>query len=209
MKITRTVPILILFGLICLVQAAVQEYVQVRKVDDGDTILLNNNTRVRYIGVNAPEIAHGRSKAEPFADKAFQFNKKQVLNQMVRLEYDQEKTDHYSRALAYVYKKDGTCVNAELLKHGYAYYYPHAGNQKHGAWFLKLQRQAMRARAGIWQDLKKTDKGGRKYLGNVKSKRFHVMSCAFGKKTSRKNRIHFNSKWDAFWQGFAPCKKCR
>ena len=83
MKNARTVPIIILLGLICMAHAAVREYEQVRKVDDGDTVLLNNNTRVRYIGVNAPEIAHGRNKAEPFAYKAFQFNKKLVLNQMV------------------------------------------------------------------------------------------------------------------------------
>jgi len=29
-----------------------------------------------------------------------------------------------------------------------------------------------------------------------------------GQATAKQNRIRFSQKWDAFWEGYAPCKKC-
>jgi endonuclease YncB( thermonuclease family) len=47
----------------------------VRWVDDGDTIVLADGRRVRYIGINAPEIAHRDQKAEPYGNTAKKFNR--------------------------------------------------------------------------------------------------------------------------------------
>ena len=54
-------------------------------------------------------------------------------------------------------------------------------------------------------DWKEKEKG---YLGSRRSKRFHYKTCPFGKKIGKTNKIFFYSKWDAFWAGFAPCKRC-
>jgi len=43
-----------------------EQWVRVRWVDDGDTIVLIDDRRVRYIGINAPEIEHGDQPADPF-----------------------------------------------------------------------------------------------------------------------------------------------
>ena len=46
------------------------------------------------------------------------------------------------------------------------------------------------------------------YIGNKKSRRFHLKKSALGQRISMQNRIQFVRKWDAFWEGYAPCKKC-
>ncbi|NVM57432.1 MAG: nuclease, partial [Desulfobacterales bacterium] len=46
------------------------------------------------------------------------------------------------------------------------------------------------------------------YTGNRRARRFHQTTCHFGKATSPKNRILFKTKYDAFWAGYGPCKRC-
>ena len=44
--------------LTCASQSSADAFISVRRVYDGDTIELENGMHVRYIGINAPEIAH-------------------------------------------------------------------------------------------------------------------------------------------------------
>ena len=69
----------------------------VREVIDGDTIVLDDGRKVRYLGINAPE--HG----QPYAREATNFNRRLVSGLSVRLEFDQERQDRHGRLLAYVY----------------------------------------------------------------------------------------------------------
>jgi hypothetical protein len=63
--------------------ASAQQWFRVKWVIDGDTIVLDDGRHVRYIGINAPEIAHDAHfigskqkprKAEPFGDAAKKYN---------------------------------------------------------------------------------------------------------------------------------------
>jgi micrococcal nuclease len=177
----------------------------VKWVNDGDTIVLQDGRHVRLIGINAPEIQHEDQKAEPYGDKAKSFNMKLVYRKKVRLEFDREKKDHYRRLLAYVFLKDGVFVNAKLLTVGYAYYLHHRPNLKYSSVLLASQREAMRAETGLWSNWREPEAA---YIGNKRSRRFHLPTCPFAKKIKRKNRIFFSKKWDAFWAGYAPAKKC-
>ena len=116
------------------------------RVIDGDTIELLNGERVRYIGIDAPEM---RPRAEPWAREATEANREMVEHEMVRLVLDVEERDQYGRLLAYVYVND-TFVNAELVRMGLArvlFYWP---NVKHRDHFEELEREAQEARRGIW-----------------------------------------------------------
>ena len=178
---------------------------QVRWVDDGDTIVLRDGRRVRYIGINAPEIQHKEQQAEPFGYNAKRFNKKLVHRQSVRLEFDFEKKDQYGRTLAYVSLGDGPFVNAKMVFEGYAFFLYRRPNLKYNSILLQSQRDAMRANKGIW--LKWWEQEAT-YVGNKQSKRFHLPSCPFAKKIKSGNRILFSKKWSAFWAGYAPAKRC-
>jgi len=187
-------------------QLFAEEWFTVRWVHDGDTIVLSDGRQIRYIGINAPEIGHGDKPAEPYGYVAKNFNKRMVYLKKIRLAFDKERYDQYGRLLAYVFVKDGTFINKDMLEKGYAYYLPRTPNVKYNAVFLKCQQDAMAAKRGIWYQWREEEGG---YVGNRNSKRFHLKTCPFGKHISPKNRIFFLKKWDAFWAGFAPCKKCK
>jgi micrococcal nuclease len=186
--------------------AAAEEWLSVRKVYDGDTIELQNGVHVRYIGINAPEISHENLPAEPFALEAMAFNEKMVSSRRVRLQTDQETSDQYRRMLAYVFLNDGTFVNQEMVRSGLAYVLYTAPNTTYDDVLLKTQQEAMKTGKGIWANWKEKNTI---YSGNRSSRRFHLKTCALGQRISSQNRIQFNRKWDAFWAGYAPCKKCK
>ena len=92
----------------------------VERIVDGDTIELRNGTRVRLIGINAPEIAHDGYGDECFGERATQVVERLLdSDEKIRLVFDVERRDHYNRLLAYVYRgHDGLFVNAEIVRRG-------------------------------------------------------------------------------------------
>lgn len=187
------------------IESAAQTWHKVKWVNDGDTIVLTTGERVRYIGINAPEIDHENQKAQPQGYQARAFNKKLVLSQRIRFEYDQERADRYGRTLAYVYLADGSFLNVRLLQAGLAFYLYLKPNLKYSNMLLQAQRKAMELKKGLWHSWREADK---KYIGNRNSRRFHLASCPHAKKIKSKNRVQFARKWDAFYQGYAPARNC-
>ena len=183
-----------------------QKWISVKWASDGDTIVLCDGRHVRYIGINAPEIAHDNHKAEAFGYAAKKYNQSFVRSKKVRLEFDKEKYDRYGRLLAYIFLVDGTFINKKMIEKGYAYALPRKPNVKNESILLQTQRDAMSAKKGMWRNC--NDKEGEEYLGSKKSKRFHLKTCPYGKRIEKRNRVIFTRKWDAFWSGFAPCKRC-
>jgi micrococcal nuclease len=123
------------------------------RVVDGDTIhvqLSDRLEKVRYIGVNAPELRHPQRGVEPGSHEAHTVNRRLVEGKRVRLELDVQPRDRYGRLLAYVWTGD-TMVNAELLRLGYAQVMTVPPNVRHQALFLKLQRAARNSHRGLWR----------------------------------------------------------
>ena len=123
------------------------------RVVDGDTIHVRIGARVervRYIGVNAPELHHPRRGEEPGGREAARVNGDLVLGRRVRLETDVQSRDRYGRLLAYVWVGD-LMVNAELVRLGYAQVMTVPPNVRHQALLLKLQRDAREAGRGLWR----------------------------------------------------------
>ena len=178
---------------------------RVRYVVDGDTVILQSGEHIRYIGIDAPEIDRDNKPAEPFSHAARALNKAMVGLLFVHLEFDHEKRDHYNRLLAYVFLPDRTFVNLELLRSGMATYLHKPPNLKYADTLVAAQQEAMAAHKGLWESWSEQS---RTYVGNRKSKRFHLPGCGYGKKTAAANRVAFSKQWDAYWQGYAPCKKC-
>ena len=126
-------------------------------VVDGDTIHLQVGPRlekVRYIGVNAPEIAHPQARGwREGGARAREVNRRLVAGRDVRLEIDTARRDGYGRLLAYVRverARKRVMANAEMLRRGYAQVMTIPPNVKYQRRFLKLQREAREARRGLW-----------------------------------------------------------
>lgn len=176
----------------------------VKWVVDGDTIVMADGSKVRYIGINTPEVARDDHVTEPFGKKP-NVSMPGWCGKKVRLEFDIEPNDRYQRRLAYIFLRDGTFVNAEMLSQGYAYLLYLRPNVKYHSILLDSQREAMSKKRGIWQNWREQNAT---YIGNKRSRRFHLPTCSSGKRIKPRNRIAFQKKWDAYWEGYAPAKRC-
>jgi len=92
---------------------------RVRRVVDGDTLLLANGARVRLIGADTPETVKPDHPVEPWGPEATRFTEHFVRGGEVRLEFDSTRKDKYGRFLAYVWV-DGRMLNEELIREGLA-----------------------------------------------------------------------------------------
>lgn len=124
----------------------------VKSVYDGDTIILENNQRIRLLGVNTPEIESRHRPGEPGGVAARTWLHSQIENRQVYLEYDQEKKDKYDRQLAHVFLPDGTHLNLELLKQGLAFMSIVPPNLRYAEAFSRAQQQAEKQALGIWRE---------------------------------------------------------
>jgi micrococcal nuclease len=126
----------------------------IRAVIDGDTVELADGRRVRYIGIDTPELRRRQGdrwvlRPEPWAEEALEMNRRLVEGKTVRLELDREREDGYRRLLAYVYVGD-LFVNGELVRYGLASVRLYPPNLKQAETLLKAQREAQKAHRGIW-----------------------------------------------------------
>ena len=145
---TLKVAFLICLSALCLSLSAAR-YHKVQFVYDGDTVLLDNKKRVRYLGINAPEINHEGGKSEFMAHAAQNLNRKLVDKTWIRLEYDQERKDRYGRLLAYVHL-DTMFVNAALLRAGCCHAAAYPPNTKYRGLFETLETEAKQHGRGMW-----------------------------------------------------------
>ncbi len=81
--------------------------VQVVRVIDGDTIqvccVFGDRVKVRYVGVDTPEIHHPMKGVERAGKEASEANRKLVDGKTVRQEFYVHQFDKYGRTLDYVY----------------------------------------------------------------------------------------------------------
>ena len=90
----------------------------VTHVIDGDTFDLDDGTRVRMLGIDAPEAGFGGKTPQPFSAAATEWLKDRIEDHEVALRIDYPKTDRYGRTLAWVFEADGTLVNELMLREG-------------------------------------------------------------------------------------------
>jgi endonuclease YncB( thermonuclease family) len=139
--------------------------------------------------------------------KARDFNVRLLGSSRVRLASDPEERDAYGRLLAYVFLERGEMVNLLLLRKGLAHVLFGSPPCKYRDSLLAAQREAMKEKVGIWS--RPSIESEETYMGNRRSWRFHRPSCPFGRKISAENRVVFQSRFEAFWQGYSPCKRCK
>ena len=110
-----------------------EDTVVVNRVIDGDTIDVDidgENTRVRLLNIDTPEIGHNGEPSECLAEEAKQYLEGRLpKGTEVRLEYDSERTDKYGRTLAGVFIDDDF-INADVAAEGLATAVVFGGNDK-------------------------------------------------------------------------------
>jgi micrococcal nuclease len=139
----------------------------VSSVTDGDTVVLQfsrRRERVRLIGIDTPESKHNpraRKQAEQnrsSENSIIQLGKLAAKHTRellptgirVRIEYDVEQRDRYGRLLAYLWLPNGTMVNEEIIRAGYAYPLTIPPNVRYEARLLAGFRESREKRRGLW-----------------------------------------------------------
>jgi len=141
---------------------------KVISVVDGDTLKINYKGKeesVRLIGIDAPE-SRINKKAKNDAQRSGEDLKtitamgKEATNYVkslvkpgdtVRIEFDVQKRDKYGRLLSYVYLPNGTMLNEEIVKAGFANVMTEPPNVKYQERFLKAYREARENGRGLWR----------------------------------------------------------
>lgn len=124
----------------------------VREVVDGDTLVLEDGTTVRLVGIMTPKLPLGRRgfATEPLAHDAKAALEALTLGRRVTLSYGGQRIDRYGRALAHLHDEDGLWIQGELLRKGLARVYTFSDNTALSARMLALEDETRRAGAGVW-----------------------------------------------------------
>lgn len=182
--------------------------VQVRNVYDGDTLTLTDERRVRFLGIDTPEL----KEKQPYAEEAKAYTKNLCTKQAdLWISHEPtagyEKEDHYGRLLCFVWVKNPggsgyLCVNEGIVHQGLANAYSPSNSAKLHNWdkLIALQNEARTAKRGLWSTFQdfvvyKTANGSA----------YHKKDCTHLSRT--KNLIQIKAS-QATSEGLHPCRTC-
>jgi len=140
--------------LVSPVEKKKEQLYKVARVVDGDTIELEDGTKVRYIGTDTPETVNLNTAIECFGHEASNINKELVEGKEVSLEKDVSETDRYDRLLRYVYVGD-VFVNDFLVRQGYANASSYPPDIKYQDQFTQAEAEARENNRGLWSSCNK------------------------------------------------------
>jgi len=125
-------------------------YYTVKEVIDGDTVILNTGERIRYLGIDTPELHHPKIAPECGSEEAKAENIKLITGKRLRIERDITDADQYGRLLRYVYTEDGQFVNYEIVRKGWAQVFIIYPDCKYEKILIDAQLSAVNENLGIW-----------------------------------------------------------
>jgi micrococcal nuclease len=111
---------------------------EVARVLEGNQLVLDSGKKIFLIGFDQ------HNQAESFIRKL-------VEGKSVKLHYEQMRTESNGYLPAYVYLPDGTFVNAEVIKRGYARV-DTSSPFAYSSEFIGHQLSAQKAKRGIWSN---------------------------------------------------------
>jgi micrococcal nuclease len=169
-------------------------------VIDGDTINVQGYGSIRLADVNSPELT------APGGPEAKEYTRSQLLNKSVYLDLDNKTgQDRYGRKVCVVFlsKADGSLganFNRMLVDSGHAIVEDARDNEFDPMQWWPQQKDS--ALPG------KENSDEKKFVGSVKSDKYHYPDCRWAKKISPENEIWFSGSEDARGKGYVPCGVC-
>lgn len=128
-------------------------YAEVVKAVDGDTLEIeykNKDYKVRLLDVDTPESVKKGVELQPYSREASEFTKARALHRQVKLVFEKDMWDQYGRLLAHIFLKDGSYLNAMLVRNGYARVEIVKPNTLLSDYFYDLEAIAIEEKAGLW-----------------------------------------------------------
>ena len=130
------------------------EWVLVTKVVDGDTIVVDDESTVRFVGMDTPETVDPRRSVGCFGKEASNETKKLLTGRTVILQKDVSDTDKYNRLLRYIFLplENGQTlfVNDYLVRAGFARVLTYPPDVKYNEQFRQAEEEAKENKRGLW-----------------------------------------------------------
>ena len=139
--------------------------VLVIKVRSADTFVIDGSETIKLIGLDAPSFKpkYQRTERDSYGieihkpvdptttpeEKSYDFARELLLDKYVRLEFDAQRKDENLVTLAYVYLSDGTFLNEEILKQGFASLHLSPPNTKYDEILRAAYQEARKEKRGI------------------------------------------------------------
>lgn len=130
--------------------------IKIVRVIDGDTIVTENNQKIRLIGIDTPEVNNNNNSQKCLGDIATNKMKELVEGKDVILEKDVSDIDKYGRLLRYIWV-DNTLINKTLVQEGYAKVDTVKPDIKYLQVFSVAQTQAQNRKVGLWNEFNCTN----------------------------------------------------
>ncbi|MEW9668943.1 thermonuclease family protein [Ammoniphilus sp. 3BR4] len=193
----------------------------VKRVVDGDTFVLEDNRKVRLIGINTPESVDPRRPVEYYGKQASKYTQKLLEGKKVWLQWGRTPKDKYDRWLAWVWLADGTFVNGHLVAEGYAQVYTFKDNPDHAEYLLELQKKAREEGRGLWEEvheetLEPTEERKQQsaaetsanegFIASRNSQVYHEFGCPGAASILESNKVYFQSEEEAQASGRRMCQ---
>jgi micrococcal nuclease len=141
--------------LLSVLLAVTPQSARVVTVHDGDTITVRidgHTEKVRLVGIDSPELQDERQTYRDAAYEARNYARSRLGGETVTLESEprQGDRDAYGRLLRYVILRDGTNVNEDFVRKGYAHVYDRF-NFTLKPRFKAAESEAKREKLGVWK----------------------------------------------------------
>ncbi|VAW79045.1 hypothetical protein MNBD_GAMMA15-2578 [hydrothermal vent metagenome] len=128
------------------------ETAHVRYVHDGDTLVLDNDRKIRVIGINTPELARKDKPNEPLSIRA-RDRLRQLLftsKNRVRLLYGEQRKDRYGRYLANIWSTNNRNLTEQLLAEGLGWHIAITPNIRYLECYQAAEVNARKTKRGVW-----------------------------------------------------------
>ena len=129
---------------------------KVLRVIDGDTLELEDGSRVRFLNMDTPETVKKDTAVMCYGKESSNYTKSRLSDKVVNLTIDKESTDQYGRQLRFVFldgvdtTKIENSFNAEMVKKGFARARMYSPNTTYRKDFEEYQKQAQAQKLGVW-----------------------------------------------------------
>lgn len=130
------------------------EKVLVTRVVDGDTIVVEGNLTVRFVGIDTPETVDPKRPVGCYGKQASNEVKSLLTGKEVILQKDVSDTDKYHRLLRYIYlpldNGQTLFVNDYLVREGFARVLTYPPDVKYDEKFRNAESEAKMDKKGLW-----------------------------------------------------------
>jgi micrococcal nuclease len=123
----------------------------VTRVIDNNSLVLEDGSQVRLLGVLPLQPAGSQEAEGRFAEAAKEVVQRLVEGKRVRLEFDPKVEESEGAAPAYLYLEGGVLLNSEVIRRGYGR--ADAGRDyRYKEQFAETEEEARKAGRGLWSE---------------------------------------------------------